>query len=77
LEKAEFYLKQEIDQHQATMRRKAAQLWQQTQLSKANQKRAEISSNVKLRKAMVEKNNNQRSFQLKCDNEESVLLRKV
>lgn len=77
LEKAEGYLKKEIELHQATIRRKNNKLWQQAVLRKENEKKREISQKALQRRKVEEVKASQKAFKLKCDNEESVLLRKV
>lgn len=77
LEKAEGYLKKEIDLHQAALRRKSAKLWQQTKLRGENQRRSEISRIALQHRKLAQSKRSEKSFQLKCDSEEDVLLRKV
>lgn len=77
LERAEGFLKTEIDQHEAALRRKSHLFWQQTRLRQENERksrRAQTALKLRERDAFAR---SEQSHRMRCESEEHVLLRKV
>jgi hypothetical protein len=59
------------------MRRKNAMLWRQARLIHDNARRQTVSRDALRQRRVKETKSAQKAFQLRCDNEETLLLRKV
>lgn len=77
MEKAEEHLKHEIEQHQAHMRRSNIMLWKQAKLQQLNKRKVDKSTKTMQNKHKLDFQQKQESYKLRCDNEETLLIRRV
>eukprot|EP01031_Cornospumella_fuschlensis_P032038 gene32038-38740_t len=77
MEKAEEHLKHEIEQHQARMRRNSQLLWKQAKLQQLNKRKIDRSSRAIQNKRVLDFKQKQEAYRLRCDNEETLLIRRV
>ena len=77
MEKAEEHLKHEIEQHQARMRRNSQLLWKQAKLQQLNKRKIDRSSRAIQNKRVLDFKHKQEAYRLRCDNEETLLIRRV